>query len=327
MVKILNLILYNNNGAYNGMRQVLRKYLSHTDNKFFFYCFDENITENYVIDGDMILIKGKETFIPGIFLKTVKAIEIVLQYEFDYLLRSNISTIVDHINLNNYLSSTDIKYGGSGIITLNWLDPPYGIRDHRYRGTKYAHGTGIILSRAMAQMMIDNKDKLNYDVIDDVSIGLFFGSHGIQPQGLSKGYLYCHNINYYTPNVVFYRNKRRNREDDVKVMKNITETLINNLKTNKTKEQCSTATDIINADTDPNTCHIYYGCDGVYLDVSNDAISRFIVNGRLIIPKNIEFNTLFGDPYYGQQKVLVVKINGKKHTIDEHRTENIDIKL
>src|SRR5271170_1779843 len=104
MTNILNLILYNNSSEYNGMRDVLRQYLKSMNIKYYFYCYDENITEDYIFNDDILLIKGKETFLPGIFKKTISAMEICLKlHDFDYILRSNISTVVDFSLLQNYL--------------------------------------------------------------------------------------------------------------------------------------------------------------------------------------------------------------------------------
>jgi hypothetical protein len=223
MNTILNLILYNDSPIYDEMKKILTDYLSTQNIKFFFYCYKKDLDQEYLIDGNMLYIRGEETYLPGILEKTIKAIEICQQFEFDYLLRSNISTIVNINLLNKYLQQNTFDYGGSSIYNLQWLDPQCGIHDHRYRGTKYIHGTGIILSRKAMQLLIQEKQYINYDVIDDVALGLFFKNH--HPNLIEIGQTY--NSPKYIDNVVFYRNKNSDRNKDVKNMKNIIYGIIN----------------------------------------------------------------------------------------------------
>ena len=100
---ILNLILYNDSIEYNKMKNALRKYLIIKKIKYYFYCFDNRIEQEYIFDGDIIRIKGNETYLPGILEKTIKAIIITLNINYKYLVRSKISTIINFDKLYNYL--------------------------------------------------------------------------------------------------------------------------------------------------------------------------------------------------------------------------------
>src|SRR5689334_3538102 len=116
---ILNLILYNDSKAYSQMRNILDTYLSAKGINYYFYCYRKDISDEYVFDGKMLYIRGLETFIPGVLKKTLSAFEICRQkFEFRYLVRTNISTIVNFDLLTKYLESTHIDYGGPSL--------PYG---------------------------------------------------------------------------------------------------------------------------------------------------------------------------------------------------------
>jgi len=219
---ILNLILYNHTPIYSQMRDILRKYLANNGNvKYYFYCYKNDIDTEYVFEDDMLYISGEETFVPGILRKTINAIEICQKFNFEYLVRSNISTIVNFDLLTKYLKSNKIDYGGC-LVTLNWLDLAGGITDDRYKHTKYVFGASIIMSKNSVKFLISNKNDINYSVIDDVSLGLFFGKNDVKIHDLERFFVY--NAECYSNIAFFYRNKREKREEDVKYMKQITKT-------------------------------------------------------------------------------------------------------
>lgn len=212
-MKILNLILYNPNPHYNNMMRLTRYYLNKLKIEHYFYCYREDINEEYIFVGDMLYIKGKETYLPGILDKTIKAIEICQNKEYDYLVRTNISTVVDFIELSKI---ENIDYGGN-IFTLMWLEPPCGIVDHTHYGAVYIHGICIILSRAAVNTLL--KSEIDRTIIDDVAIG----------KALCKVYkpfqIKTQSADRYIRGTLIYRNKHANREADVikmgKIMKDI----------------------------------------------------------------------------------------------------------
>ena len=236
-VKILHLVLYSNGKSYDKMYDITREYYS----KFYpevltiYYLFNQNITEP-VIKDDILLIPGKETYLPGILDKTIKAIEFTKNIEYEYLLRSNISTIVNVKNLLNYLSKNkNIQYGGSWKmkhIRKGFRDPLNGINDDRYAGLDFISGTGIVLSKKNVKYILENKDKIDYSIVDDVSIGYFLHKNTeIKPISFDSSISYDKDLSEYINgidlNMIFYRNRSLDREKDVKNMQIITNTLSN----------------------------------------------------------------------------------------------------
>lgn len=301
---ILNLILYNDTPIYSQMRDILRKYLANTNNvKYYFYCY-KCIDTEYLFEDDMLYIRGQETFVPGILSKTINAMEICQNFDFEYLVRSNISTVVNFDMLKEYLKITKIDYGGS-LVTLDWLDFAGGITDDRYKYTKYVFGASIIMSRNSVKILLSNKNDIDYSVIDDVSLGLFFGKNNIKIHDLEPFFVY--NVQSYSNFAFFYRNKRETREIDVECMKKIT-TLPNKIDNFKAK----------------------YGTDNKYIDVSDIVIRTLVKDQTVFIPRNYNFTENFG--YLNRElantrKKLMITINGYTRNINEHRSYDIKLKI
>ena len=76
-LNILHLVLFSHDsGLYDVMYHITRKYYHTFENiKTVYYCFDENITDNYSLIDDILYIKGTEGYIPNILDKTIKAFQ------------------------------------------------------------------------------------------------------------------------------------------------------------------------------------------------------------------------------------------------------------
>lgn len=173
-MKIIILIISSQSTHYSQMKEMWKKYMNKHENiKCFFIEFNIEIEQQILLDeiNNTIYIKGNETYIPGILDKTIKSIQYVVSsnMEFDYILRTNLSTFIVLDKLYNYLLKTKLDYAGPKaklpIKTrfkkyLNLISP-----SNRY----YASGTCIIMSSECIGYLL--KQEINYDLIDDVSIG------------------------------------------------------------------------------------------------------------------------------------------------------------
>jgi hypothetical protein len=216
------------------MYQITRKYYNSLQNvKTIYYTFSDNITTPYLLREDILYIKGKETYLPGILDKTIKAFIYSYKYldidSYDYIVRTNISTIVNFNLLRHNLKLNNLDYGGSLKLTLAWLDKASGIVDKRYWGLDYISGTAIIFSnkffKKMVRDILYNNKKVNYSVIDDVSIGLFVRDNYPDIKLISMDNLYTDN-KPYNRHTVFYRNKNENRDNDIINMNQIVSQLL-----------------------------------------------------------------------------------------------------
>lgn len=302
-MKLLNLILYSETiPEYVEMKEILESYLNKLNKlQYYFYCYNEELDKEYEIKDKIIYIKGKETFIPGILEKTIKVFEICneLGIEYDYIIRSNISTIINYPSLQQYLLvNTFNKYDYIGCM----LTTGHSNKNHKYykdinkptliekRNTNidnivnvvnsskdafnnihnsiynqsilqmiynhrvhnrlpvnipnllkntteesyykknydinFAFGMCIILSNKIIKTLIDNKDKLDYTIIDDISIGIFCKNNNIELHNIE---CIIENADKFYYSKLIFRNKSKNRQEDISRMKLITNSLIDNL--------------------------------------------------------------------------------------------------
>ena len=184
-VKIIFLAIYNESPHYLQMYNIHASYMNYLKTRkiiptfYFIICKDLGNKEYLVDDKNYILyIHGRETFVPGILDKTIKAFDIIhnkLKLEYDFIFRTNISTFIHFENTLSYLTKfvnpkTEMYYIGPPV-TLQWIDRTCGINDKTYWGTTYCSGTCIILSFSLVENMVNNREKIHYNIIDDVSIG------------------------------------------------------------------------------------------------------------------------------------------------------------
>lgn len=247
--KILHLVLYSINDKtpyYDAMYNITRKYYKTLSNiKTIYYCYSNDIINtDYKLIDDLLLIKGDETYVPGILEKTIKAFHYFASdiNDYDYIVRSDISTIIDfdllNIKLNNY--SEKLIYAGGLIEKLNWFDYDGGIVNKKYFGINFAQGTCIIFTPNIVKYIINNKNIIDYSIVDDVSLAILLKNNiNIEPFSICDyNEYYCipdiknnytllsSMINSY--NIIVYRNKNNDRNIDVSQMDMIVNMLLNN---------------------------------------------------------------------------------------------------
>jgi hypothetical protein len=222
--KILHFVLYSRqNEIYRNMYELTSSYYKKYNYNVttIYYVFDNTIDDEYKMEDDILLIKGEEIF-SNITIKTLKAFKFFSNEvdNYEYIVRSNISTIINFKVLLNHLINNKITYGGGNIMKLEWLDEKSGITDNSLFDLKFSQGTCIILNQEIFKQIIENNNKLRCDVIDDVSISEFINNtlninhidhvnicnvpnlHGIYDDILNL-------IKYDVNNIIVYRNNNR----------------------------------------------------------------------------------------------------------------------
>jgi hypothetical protein len=244
-VKILQLVLYSsdNDGPYDKMKKATEKYYNTFKNvKTVYYKFDPYLTKDYELKDNILSIKGEESYIPGILEKTFH----VLQYfkeelkNYDYVLRSNISTIVKFDELSDELKNNRVDYG----CALCFGIEKYEETDKVLPPEIFSSGTSIILSGKLALNIIENEKYADKTIIDDVSIGklIFEKFPKIKMKQIFSDE--PQNNFYFFPNlngdvnkikefmkekkIVFFRNHNGDREIDYKQVEIIIQILLGN---------------------------------------------------------------------------------------------------
>ena len=246
-VKVLFLAIYNETPHYIQMYRSHVNYLNYLKHKFnnnnptyYFVIFKDLGNKEYLVDDKnyMLYINGIETFVPGILDKTIKALDVIhnkLKLEYDFIFRTNISTFIHFENTFSYLKNfadpkKEMFYIGP-LLRLQWLDRACGIFDKRYWGTAYCAGTCIMMSYALVENIIINREKIHYNIIDDVSIGHYVS----QVENVKKINIGTSRFSFKPHNLILNKNhlcypnncNKLRRKFDVNYLRKITEYFIN----------------------------------------------------------------------------------------------------
>ena len=174
-IKILNLVLYSRDSEeYDYMKRITEEYYKNFKNvKTVYYAFSETITSPYKLENNVLLVKGKESYVPGIIEKTKKAFLYFKDdyNKYDYVVRSNISTIINFELLSQELSKNPIDYGSGLTFSVQSFDVDNS--NEKIYDVNFASGTSIIMSKKVIKNIINNIGNVRNDIIDDVSIGVF----------------------------------------------------------------------------------------------------------------------------------------------------------
>jgi hypothetical protein len=201
--KICILIIYSKSEYYDKMKKLSEHHYKNYKNldniDYYYITLDPNIQEEYIIKNHDFIIKGNESYVPGILDKSLFAFDL-FKDKYDYIVRSNVSTVIDINNLVKYLDINNVDYGGS-VLKLNCNDEKYNLTE-KYLGTIFVEGTSIVLSNKIVNFILENKNILP-NVIDDVAIGYLLTKNNIYPTQLNI----LGNSTFKTQDNIFYRNK------------------------------------------------------------------------------------------------------------------------
>lgn len=222
-IRILHLVLYSNDKHYDCMQKITCKYYNRFPNvTTIYYKYNPILTTNYSLNTNILEIKGNETYIPGILDKTLDAIKYFKNDNYDYIVRSNISTIINFNLLNDNLNN--IFYGGGLLNSLNEQLKNTNITPKP--NSMYVSGTAIIFSNECVKLLLSNESLLNKTLVDDLAIGLLFHDLDIIPTCINN-FIFVDDVNNIdTSKNIFYRNRSNDRNKDCENMDAIIKKLI-----------------------------------------------------------------------------------------------------
>ncbi len=214
------MVLYSRSHEYDEMYKITREYYKRFDNVVTLYYLFSGKNEEPYIEEDILYLPGNESFLPGILDKTMMTFSCVCKIlpNYDYYIRTNISTIVDINQFLKHVEIEPIEFGGHIMHIRNgYRDPACGINNDRFSGLDYVAGTLIIFSNETFKRIINHSDQIDRTVIDDVAIGQLAKKLEIVPSDI-KIEINKHSI---LTSSIIYRNKSDNRNHDVKRMREI----------------------------------------------------------------------------------------------------------
>lgn len=293
--KIVVLTIFNDNDYYEKMRKSNEEYLlfleKNSQIKQFmtlFYIVYKNLNDKeYFIDGNTLYIHGKEEFIPGILEKTLKAMDIVtnkLNINYDFALRTNASAVINYHELLKYIEELNIPNNDFSYIgpfnVLSWYDPPCGIVDNKYHGTRYCGGAFTLLSRKLVLNMIENKEKFVRNVIDDVSIGQYINNlKNVREICIKDKIVFDYSASSNKHAIAYFNNTNKfNRDIDVNNFRE----QITNIKTFYEKQYSIVIP--INPNTSLEHCICYFKLMQKYV-YSPDVYKIYVITSKKFIKK------------------------------------------
>ncbi len=141
--------------------------------------------------------------------KTIRAFELLKDYDYDYIFRTNSSSYIDKQMLKDYLLDKPRNNFYSGVIG-------------NYNNILYASGSGLAISKDAVDLVLQKKDRWNHNYIDDISLGLLLGEFNVLPTLAPR--LDIQKVDNETPmDYYHYRIKTSNRLNDCQYMKTIFE--------------------------------------------------------------------------------------------------------
>ena len=236
-LSLLHLVLYSENvKEYKDMYMETSRLYHNMNIETLYYTFRTDQQEPFVLEGDILYIKGQETYVPGILDKTIRTLAYTHNRDYEYVIRSNISTVVNFQVLLNHFLARDLHlfhYGGPQHLSLSWLDTAAGIVDATYWGLEYIGGTCMILSRALVTRLLQElQEHIPYHLVDDTALGYVVKHHtAYQPQVMAHlQSQVCRSnlpkiLSRHLKDIACYRNKSRHRTTDVKHIQAITRAL------------------------------------------------------------------------------------------------------
>jgi len=162
--KIIFLIISSSDiDVYLQMKYLSQYYYNlYSDKVKYFYVENKEDMINEVVEyKNNIYVKGSESFIPGIYNKSVKSMKYIIDnYSCDFIIRTNLSTVW---HMNNLISLLDNKpkekFGGG----------------YSFQG--FTSGTGIIMSHDVAEYVSNNYNSAN--IGDDLAISQSIQNFGV----------------------------------------------------------------------------------------------------------------------------------------------------
>jgi hypothetical protein len=177
---------------------------------------------NSIINQD-----GREivTTVPDLYsligVKTIEAFAASIKYfDFDYIYRTNVSSYVDLMKLNEFIKNKPRNHYYAGAIG-------------NHQGISFASGCGYFLSRDIVNKVLENRARWDHNLIDDVSLGKLLTSElDIALQEIGRIDLAAANFNPLeikrnSEDIFHYRCKATHPRVTIQIMKSLHKILTN----------------------------------------------------------------------------------------------------
>lgn len=209
--KLLHLVIYNPNTSYEVyMRRATSRWYDVFEKlvETYFICFQDNITAPTIFEekdrSRVLAFPGRETFIPGICDKTMKALAFFDRENYCGVVRSNISSVLD-FDLLIPLFPGPMSYGSCN--------------NFKHLDALCCCGTNILLGWNVWNFLVEHMDEIDYTIIDDCTISMFLNKRwGTLPLKVTEKP--AGPLDTTTPSpVILYRHKSHDRWADLNLIR------------------------------------------------------------------------------------------------------------
>jgi len=142
--------------------------------EFKFLYSNNEISEEYLIQGNNLITRCYENYWFSLILKVMSGFDYFIKNDFDLVFKTNLSTIINFEKFYEYCEqipqSREFVYDG----VIGQFD-----------NYSFCSGAGMLLNKKSANIVINSKEHLNESWTDDIFIGFILNKlNGIQPCGL-----------------------------------------------------------------------------------------------------------------------------------------------
>lgn len=200
-MKVLLLIISSPGNEYKRFEDLWRYYMfCHKDIDAYFIEFRKQ-NDIYKLEDSKLYLQGEESIIPGCFRKTISSMKHLNYDDYDFVVRTNLSSMIQLHRLMLYLEEMPrtLYYAGC---------------QGKYKNIPFCSGALFIMSKDIAEFLCSGDYTISNNLIDDVQIGDI----------INKQYGYIHkslerqdvkNDSVINNSVFHYRFKTANRLNDI----------------------------------------------------------------------------------------------------------------
>lgn len=172
---VLLVLASNNFPVYQKLRKIYQLYHDANPNVKVILVYGKTELENKQ-EHELVYDDIEENYYPGMITKTMRAMDhIEKNYDYDFLVRTNISTFWDFNGLLTRLEKMPSKECFIG-----------NLRRCIYKAEKspqYVAGVNLVLSRDLVQLMVNNqKEVIGLDLPEDWAMSQFLINRGYTPK-------------------------------------------------------------------------------------------------------------------------------------------------
>jgi hypothetical protein len=185
--KTLVLIIANDDlPAFVELQKVWQSYMNSDPTHFDVFFLKGNASQETVIkiEGNTLFAQTEDNMKPGIYKKSIIALQEIALDDYDYILRTNLSSFFSFESLLTKIKTLPKTNCYAGVhLYLPQENLPHLGEIH------FVSGAGILLSKDLAKLIAEKaKDftHLEQELPDDVLMGYFFQKQGVKITSLSR---------------------------------------------------------------------------------------------------------------------------------------------